>query len=244
MNLTPIEKKDNIFFKRDDLFEYCGVNGGKVRTAKILCEKAINGITSAGSRSSPQIKIISHISNYLGLPFNAHTTLGELGDNLKECKKFNNVNIIQHQYGYNSVIIKRAKDNAQELNYTYIPFGMERKEAIGQTKGQVKNIPFREIKRIVVPVGSGMTFCGIANGLYELKIDIPLIGISVGANPLKRLQKYLPLFYKNYKIEYSEEKYSTKILESKFMGVDLHPIYEAKCIPFIKEKDLFWIVGK
>jgi len=243
MELTPIEVIGNYFFKRDDFFEFCGVSGGKVRTAKILCEKVTTGLVSAGSRSSPQIKILSCISNYLRLPFIAHTTTGELSDSLKECLKFDNVSIIQNKYGYNSVIIKRAKDDAKKLNYSYIPFGMECIEAIHQTKEQVKNLPFKEIKRIVVPVGSGMTFCGIANGLNELNIKIPLVGISVGANPFKRLKKYLPMFYNNYEIKYSKNKYSDKILDNDFMGIKLHPIYEAKCIPFLQEGDLLWIVG-
>ena len=29
--LTPIEKVDNIWIKRDDKFEVCGVKGGKAR---------------------------------------------------------------------------------------------------------------------------------------------------------------------------------------------------------------------
>ena len=40
MNLTPVEKYDGIYFKRDDLFcPYGDVNGGKVRQTIELIKK-------------------------------------------------------------------------------------------------------------------------------------------------------------------------------------------------------------
>ena len=47
MNLTPVEKHDNIYFKRDDLFcPYGDVNGGKVRQTIKLFEKYYKQIKS------------------------------------------------------------------------------------------------------------------------------------------------------------------------------------------------------
>jgi len=242
--ITPIQEIDNFFFKRDDYYTICNSNGGKSRSAYYLVSKSTKeGITSAGSRSSPQLKILSNICQELKKPFVAHTTTGELDENLK-CL-FNNsyTTVIQHKYGYNSVIIKRAKDCAKENNYEYIPFGMETEEAVNQTSKQVENLKDYNIKRIIVPLGSGMSFCGIAKGLLDFNLKIPIIGVQVGANPTKRLEKYFP-DYNNYEIIESTEKYSTKIKNNIFCGVELNPNYEAKCIPFLKESDLLWIVGR
>ena len=72
-----------------------------------------------------------------------------------------------------------------------IPFGMNAEEAVKQTASQVALIP-AEVKRIVVPVGSGMTLCGIMNGLYQHDWDLPVVGVSVGANPERRLCTFMP----------------------------------------------------
>lgn len=247
---TPIQEIDGIFFKRDDYFEYAGVKGGKVRTAKLLASKAMKGLVTSGSKQSPQIVIISHIAEKMKLPFFGHTPTGELSPELKKIQKNKFTTIIQHKPGYNSVIIKRGKDFALEKNLTWIPFGMECKEAITETAKQVENIvPYKNIiKRIVVPIGSGMSFLGIKKGLQDFNLDIPLVGVQVGGEYEKRFKKFDTNFFENtflnkYNIIKSPIPYHTYYKDNIFKGIHLDPIYEAKTIPFLKEKDLLWIVG-
>lgn len=240
MTTTPIQSFGSIFLKRDDLFSYAGISGGKVRSALSICQNATRGIVTAGSRHSPQIEIVSVIAREMGLPLRAHTASGELTDELIYAQN-NGAEIIQHKPGYNVVIIKRAIDDAEKMGYLYVPFGMECEEAIIQTSSQVLDIP-TEVSRIIMPIGSGMSFLGVAQGLKKIGSSIPLIGIQVGADPTKRFKKY-NLTYSNLEIIKSEYKYEKRLTES-VGDVELDPIYESKCKKYLKEGDLLWIVGK
>ena len=137
--ITPIEKRGNCWIKRDDTYIIAYAGGGKARSCWELSKKATKGLVTAGSRHSPQINIVAHISKELKLPFNAHTPQGSLGEELTQAQSLG-AKIIQHKAGYNNVIIARAKQDALENDYTYIPFGMECSEAVKQTSYQVKNI--------------------------------------------------------------------------------------------------------
>lgn len=248
MNLTLVDFKDNFYFKRDDYYNQFNVYGGKVRSAyKIISENTnAKGFTTAGSKQSPQIIICSTICENLKIPFVAHTPSGKLSKEFEKIINNSYTNIVQHKAGYNSVIIKRAKDYALENDFCYIPFGMECDEAILGTAEQINNLPFDKIKRIVVPVGSGMSLLGILKGLKDKSLNISVIGIVVGADPMKRLFKFSLKYninLNNLKLIRSEESYETYIKDNIFCGIDLDPIYEAKCIPYLQENDLLWIVG-
>lgn len=241
--ITPVERRGDYWFKRDDLFCIGGVCGGKVRTCYSLAKNATKGLVTAGSRQSPQVNIVAHIGKYLRLPVRVHTPTGKLSPEVQNAKDIG-AEVIQHKYGYNSVIIKRARDDAKNLGWFEIPFGMECEEAVKQTLKQVENIP-NEVKRIVVPVGSGMTLAGILHGLIQYnKTHIPVLGVQVGANPVKRLDTYAP---KNWRemvtLVNSELDYHKHASIIEIEGIKLDPVYEAKCLPFLEPNDLLWIVG-
>jgi hypothetical protein len=88
-DLTPITHArftDDVWgwLKRDDLFEYAGVRGGKVRTCLALAREARHGLVTAGSRSSPQVNIVARIGRSLGLPVRAHVPAGPMGARSKQ----------------------------------------------------------------------------------------------------------------------------------------------------------------
>lgn len=239
--LTSIEKRGKYSFKRDDLFGFADVNGGKVRTCLHL-SKGAKGLVTAGSRFSPQVNIVAKIAAHLDIPCHIHTPEGALSEEVQDAVA-SGAKLFQHRAGYNNVIIKRAKDDAQKEGYTNIPFGMECKEAIYQTKQQVKNIS-AEHKRIVVPVGSAMTLAGILTGLKEQNINIPVLAIRVGAKPDSILDKFAPENWRQMcQLVKSDYAYHEYYPDPCFEGIKLDPIYEAKCIPFLQEGDLLWIVG-
>jgi len=241
-DFTDIEEKDGYFFKRDDLFSIAGVKGGKVRSCWALSQNA-KGLVTAGSRASPQVNIVAHIAKKLNIPCRVHTPEGELSPEVQMAKDCG-AEVIQHKAGYNNVIIARAREDAKEQGFINIPFGMECSEAIKQTKQQIQNIPFDKIKRIVVPVGSGMSLAGILNGLFENNISIPVLGVCVGADPIKRLNEYAPKQWRDMcTLQKSEYDYHQPYLNNEFCGIKLDPHYEAKCIPFVEKGDLLWIVG-
>ena len=241
--ITYIDKK--IFLKRDDAFKIGSICGGKTRVCYFLSQNS-KGLVTAGSRHSPQINIVAQIAKLLKIPCNAHCPNGALGEELL-CAQNAGAQIFQHRAGYNSVIIKRAKDNAIANNFTYIPFGMECQEAVEQTRKQVANLP-KECKRIVVTVGSGMSLAGILWGLKDFKLNIPVLGIVVGASPIKRLNKYAPKDWEKNcvlvksKLEYDEHSKNCSLeLPNKKLYFD--SIYEAKCLPYLENNDCFWVIG-
>lgn len=259
-DLTPIQDwfyaGQRILVKRDDMCEIAGVRGGKVRTCCALATKGLNsgkvGLTTAGSRSSPQVNIVANIAKFLEVPCVAHTPTGELNQELK-LAQVAGAKIIQHKAGYNNVIIARSREYAKLYDFVDIPFGMECDEAVKQTGRQVENITYLAdpVKRIVVPVGSGMSLCGIIAGLKHFKLEIPVLGVIVGANPYKRMAKYQPGYsqpvnFVEAGVDYHEDIDAKLIRHNENLGHQellLDPVYEAKCAKFLEPGDLLWNVG-
>ena len=197
--LTPVEKIENVFVKRDDTFSIAGVKGGKVRSAYMLIQEGINKgyreFVTAGSRFSPQCEIISYLCQYLNLKCHLFMPRGESTSVIEHIKNNNLSELHRTKVGYNNVICSYAKTFALENNFCYIPFGMECEENIEITKHQVLNIP-KEVKRIVMPCGSGMSMISVISGLdhYEM-FDKEVVGVSVGKDPSKNFKKYLPAYF-------------------------------------------------
>lgn len=247
---TPIEKRGNLFFKRDDLFDFKGIKGAKARATTLLFldakEKGYNTVSAMGPKTSIQLNIAAKIAKELDMKLVGHTSTAPLQPEMIKAKE-NGAEIIQHSPGYNSVLIRRAKDYAIDNGAYYLPFGLEDMIAINATKNQVKSLlPYKDdIKRIVVPVGSGTNFIGVVLGAMELKLNIPIIGIKIGANPKKVLEKYLGKDYTNYlTLLEAEQPYDSNSIYNEVNGVKVDSTYEGKCIPFLEEGDLLWLIAK
>jgi DNA modification methylase len=250
--LTPIQSAGDILLKRDDLFAIPGAppdapRGGKVRTCLALAARAVEagqkGIVTAGSRSSPQINITAAVGSALGLSVRAHAPSGALGPELTAARE-RGAEIVQHRPGYNSVIVARARADAAERGWAEIPFGMECDEAVTQTRRQAANVP-DGVSRIVMPVGSGMSAAGVLWGLIDAgRLDVPVVGVVVGADPTARLDRYAPPDWRDRLMLISSgSDYDAPATETALGHVDLDAHYEAKCLPFLRPGDLLWIVG-
>ena len=239
--LTPIEQVGDVWLKRDDLFDVAGVRGGKARTCWALAQGAV-GLVTAGSRQSPQVNIVAHIARALGVPCRVHTPTGELSPEVRQAQEWG-AEIVQHKAGYNNVIIARAREDARRLGWTEIPFGMECEEAVTQTRQQAANLP-EEATRLVVPVGSGMSLAGVLWGLRDHGLALPVLGVCVGADPTKRLDKYAPPGWRDMvTLEHSPLDYHSAAPETRLEEITLDAIYEAKCLPFLEPGDCLWVVG-
>jgi 1-aminocyclopropane-1-carboxylate deaminase/D-cysteine desulfhydrase-like pyridoxal-dependent ACC family enzyme len=241
--LTPVEEADGLLLKRDDLYRAPGgAPGGKARTCWALAEGAA-GLVTAGSRSSPQVNIVAQIGQALGIPVRVHTPSGEPGAEVAAAIAAG-AERIEHRAGYNSVIRARAReDAARRPGWAHIPFGMECEEAVEQTRRQAANLP-RSARRLVVAVGSGMSLAGIARGVLDAGLLLPIIGIVVGADPAQRLKRYAPRGWQRFVLlQAALERYDQPAPEAELAGVQLDPIYEAKCLPFLQPGDCFWLVG-
>lgn len=241
VGVTPVERAGDYWFKRDDLFCVGGVQGGKVRTCWHLAQGA-KGLVTAGSRMSPQCNIVAHVAKALGIPCRIHVPSGDLSPELKAAEAVG-AEVVQHRPGYNTVIIARAREDAAARGWMEIPFGMECAEAAKQTASQARTIP-AEAKRLVVPVGSGMSLAGILTGMKEAGITMPVLGVQVGADPTERLNTYAPEEWQGMvTLVKSDLDYHAEAPETILADVKLDPIYEAKCIPFMEPGDCLWVVG-
>ena len=265
--LTPIEEHGGRLVKRDDTFDVFGQRGGKVRTCLSLAERGIangmEGLVTAGSRHSPQVAIVAAIAQRLGVPARCHVPTGDNTPEIlfaADC----GADVIRHKPGYNGVIKSRATLDASVRGWVDIPFGMETREADEQTAGQVPNVVALAkeglVKRIVVPVGSGMSLCGVMEGLYRCGSRLPVLGVAVGANPIRRLNRYGGWDWRfsgllemrmagtgdlmNLEVGGTDRSYGLPPDSVMLGDLELDPVYEAKCIPFLRDGDLLWVVGK
>lgn len=241
--LTPVQRCGPYLVKRDDLFGIAGAFGGKARTCFALAQGA-KGLVTAGSRSSPQVNIVAHIAKHLGIPCRVHVPSGQLTPELVESKMLG-AELIQHYPGRNSVIIKRASDDAKERGWTLIPFGMQCQEAVEQTRKQVANIP-HDVSRIVVPVGSGMTLAGVLYGCLDYGLgNVKVLGVVVGADPSDRLRMYAPFGWRQMvRLVASKLDYGTPYDPGQtWPWFKLDPFYESKAVPFLAPGDCLWVVG-
>lgn len=248
--LTPVQRIGDYWFKRDDLFETCGVHGGKARAAYDQITKAVsdgfNGIATAGARESPQCEIVSSICEKLGVRCALFMPSGKPTSVMENICGNRLSTIFPQRARYNNVLCSRARKYALENGWFYVPFGMESVETVRTTSKQVQNIP-DGVNRIVCPVGSGMSMASILNGLSHFgRYDVEVVGVQVG----KRAEKTIRRFYgdgDSKKIRFSlvdsGVDYHKPASLTSFCGIDLDPIYEAKCVPFLEQGDLLWIVG-
>lgn len=245
--LTPIERVHDIWVKRDDHFQFAGASGGKARACARLLREAERGVVTASARQSPQAQIVARIARHFGLPCRIHTADGEDTAELQKAA-LDGAEIVRHRPGYSSVIIARARADSDRRGWTLIPFGMESADALDVTQIQVRNLP-PDTGRLVVPVGSGMTLAAILHGLQR-RPDIsitapPVLAVQVGADPTKRLDRWAPPGWRDQvTLARSLLPYHRAPAVCDLQGIALDPIYEAKCLPFLRPDDCFWIVAR
>ena len=241
--LTPWQRHGGHWVKRDDLYSYAGVAGGKVRTCLALARGA-RGLVTAGSRQSPQVNIVAQVARSLDIPCQVHVPDAVTGPTPELKAAFDaGAAVVFERPGHNSVIIARAREAATELGWRYIPFGMECQEAVEQTRRQVRDIP-PDVRRLVVPVGSGMTLAGVLEGLDDIGSSLPVLGVVVGADPAKRLLRYGPLFWQGRcALVRSPLDYHEHAPDYRLGALELDPVYEAKCLPYLRPGDALWVVG-
>lgn len=240
---TPVERHGDIWMKREDVYAFGGVRGAKVRTCMFFVQRAKEaglGVITAGSRQSPQVNFVAQIARALGVECRVHVPSGALTPELIAARAAG-AEVVQHEYGYNSVIIARAMEDAADSGWVEIPYGMESPEAVEFTKPQVANLP-RDAKRIVNSVGSGMTLAGILWGLLEHDIDIPVVGCYVGHPPEDRLDNHAPPQWRDMvEMVTDGTDYHDPAKNTHYEGVLLDPWYEAKAIPFLQPEDCLWV---
>lgn len=246
MMLTPVERHGDYWLKRDDLYTRAGVRGGKARSCGHIADQAvaagIAGLVTAGHASSPQVELVAAIGAAAGLQVRAHVPASRhQGVQIHNARALG-AEIVEHRPAYTVVLDSRSRRDAAERGWLLVPFGMECEQAVESTAAQVENLP-AEVRRLVVPVGSGMTLAGILTGLQRTGRSIEVIGVIVGSDPSRRLARYAPLGWQSMTtLVKSTVPYSTHVM-AEIDGVTLDPVYEAKTVAYLQPDDALWLVG-
>lgn len=238
------EAAPRVWLKREDLYSFAGVRGAKVRACVAFIERAKAqgvGVVTAGARQSPQVNFVAQIAHRLGVSCRVHVPSGALTPEILAARAAG-AKVIQHDFGYNTVIVKAAREDAANLGWVEIPYGMESQESIDFTAPQVANLP-ADCHRIVNATGSGMTLAGILHGLKLAgRDDVKVLAVCVGHVPEERLDKWAPKGWRDMVEIVDDPSPYEQPAPDVFLGdVQLDAYYEAKCLPYLEEGDCFWI---
>lgn len=243
--LTPVEQHAGILVKRDDLADEAGVKGGKARVLGVICrhinKHRLKGLTLYTARNSVTPSTAGAVCSAYGISLCIHTAAAREGFAESFASAIRNgAQVIEHRPGYMSVLAARAREQAEVDGFMLVGLGLDFSPAVAETAKQVQNLP-RGIKRVVTAVGSGHMLEGVLQGLNDLGIMVPVLGVCVGKVPPTSMFADSPLAIELVDIGSDFDKPAT---ECKLGDLELNPYYEAKCLKYLQPGDLFWVVAK
>lgn len=260
--LTPVERHDSRFYKRDDLFEPFDdvpVNGGKVRQAMLLLanqrERIVDEfgglVLTATGVHSPQGLIVARVAASLGLSCRVFCGAGR-NDRVVDVAKRHPIMRrvlevgatldVSTKIGYEAPLAATiARWRAAHDNVGYVVrFGINLEDdfaaVIDSTATQVDNLP-ADVERVVIPVGAGITAAGIIIGLRRLRPDVDVICVQIAGHDRRDTIDRIVGSSGGYRWhELTHIPYATALLR-RVDSVTLDPIYEAKAHDFVLASD-------
>lgn len=239
-----------VWVARDDWWQAAGHAGGKVRTCqRILQDGLAAGATvavTAGSRHSPQVAMTAALAARLGLDCHVHVPAGDDTPQVAAAAAAG-ATVHRHRPGHNTVIVARARAHAADLGdqAVHVPFGMEHQSAVDLTAASAQDTLHQlqavdGVARLVVAVGSGMTLAG----LLHTDMDLPVLGVVVGADPRDRLDRWAPDGWRDrVTLVDATVDYAAAVDAMVEAGQPLDPHYEAKVVEHLQPGDVLWVVG-
>lgn len=254
MTLTPIDTFQSSigtwFAKREDMAcisTKLYPSGSKVRQYLAMAQQQPNQpmLVGCSANSCMQVYVAAaaHQTNVKGIIY--VPARAKISEATQYCIDLG-AEVNEVRPGYPSVYRKKTKERGQQLG-SYVHWNPN--QAVLDTMEQCGNLPL-EVKRIVIPSGSGLTAAGILAGLtkieYGLNVEVAVVCFSTLADPSRiiALAKkaadtiVLPslqiIRLKNY------DKPSVAALPD---GTPLDPFYAAKALPYLQEGDCLWITG-
>ena len=218
-DLTPVQKYNGIYFKRDDLYmpyDDLPISGSKVRQHQgiidsnywYIKDNCDNKVYSALFLSSCQSAVIARVCREYGVNvtiFHGGTTKESIMKNKIALNAIvNKANIDIHlKSGYASVLkgeIKRRKDAGEKFfNVNLEEYADEDPCVLWDIGLQCENLP--ELDVLYVPIGSGVMCAGVLMGLYRFGISVKrVVGINISGH---ENNKILNTFYKRCHINSS-----------------------------------------
>lgn len=153
--------------------------------------------------------------------------------------------VIEVRPGYRSVCVARARVRMKELGSVVM---WNPKAAVLDTAAQCANLP-ADVRRVVVPVGTGAVTAGILAGLAMAGRPAVLV-LGVTVSPIADLVKILkmarlateaPLPWLT--LVRHPSKYDAPGLAQLPDGTVLDPFYAAKAYSYLRPLDCLWPVG-
>jgi 1-aminocyclopropane-1-carboxylate deaminase/D-cysteine desulfhydrase-like pyridoxal-dependent ACC family enzyme len=246
--ITPLQQVCDFLLERDDLFEVAGVHGGKARSCWAMAQGA-TGLVTLSHRHSPQSKIVAHVARELGVPCRVHTPTGRPTPELEAARAAGAV-LVPHRGGYTNVLSHHAINDAESRGWRLIPFGMEGEQAVQQMAAEARATVAQmhrqgvTARRVVVPVGSGISLAGILHGFARAGFVAPVVGVTVGSDPAERLNKWAPSDWPvRCQIVPGNPDFGKPAPDVLLCNVQLDPFFEAKCKPVLKPGDLLWLIA-
>lgn len=239
---TPVERRGAYYFKREDLYSIAGAQGGKARAIYAIAQGA-KGLVSRGEAKSSHLEMVARIAARLKIPARLHTTDGEETSQIAAAR-LAGAEVIRHNASKSAapaVLVSKARADAEKRKgdgWREITDGVEHPKAIQLTRQAAQNLP-GDVKRVIVPVISGVTLAGVLHGLNDIGLDVPVLGIVCGAFYERALDEYAPVLWR---LQCQLVRASNKPAPpAPFAGLMLNAEAEARCIEFMQPGDLLWV---
>lgn len=268
-DLTPVELRSGMHYKREDLFrdEGSGINGAKYRACLHLISDAVASgaqhIVSASSVLSPQAAMAGVIASQFEMActiiVGATTPDKAVRHTSVRIAHEHGADVTAIQVGYNPALQRAALAATERPGVWRLPYGIttpseaapeavQRFLEVGAP--QVCNLP-DEIETLVLPFGSANTACGVLYGLHDHAPSAlkRVVAMEIGPDRKDWAQKRLEsvgrsLVPEGVELEFVPlhpfwAEYGDRMKET-LDDIVLHPTYEGKMVRYLNTTEPEW----
>lgn len=245
-SLTRVSVFDDWTAKREDEAAYSGPDypsGSKVRqyAAMALANPGLPMLVGCSADSAMQVYIAA-AAKQAGVPAIVYTAARQRRSSATEYAIAMGAEVNEIRPAYLSVSRSRAKKRGDELG-AYVHWDPDR--AVLDTMAQCANIPM-DMKRVVVPTGSGLTCSGVLAGLAEYGINAKVLAVAVSKMAseeliIEKAAKLTKLRLPRFELKHANGTYNDWFPAVLPDGTPLDPYYSAKAMRFVRPGDCLWL---
>ena len=267
-DLTPVENRGGMWYKREDLFSGpFGVNGAKYRACRHLAARAVlegyERVVSAASVLSPQSAMAAVVARDFGM----ESTVIVGGTTPEKAVRHRSIEIATAagatiesiKVGYNPALQGAGRRRAEELGAWQLPYGIttrndahrdEVHDFVRVGAPQTQNLP-DEVETLLLPFGSGNTGAGVLYGLHDHRPASlkKVVLFTIGPDRLGWVKDRLGWFGRDMTppgvdleivpLHPTWATYGDKMPETED-GIVFHPTYEGKIVRYMKTLESPW----